>query len=185
MATKGKRGASSKLLTRLQLAKELNYNPRTIQKFEEEGLRVAVRGRGGRPSQYDKAEVQKWIAARNKKAEKAAAGNGKLNLFEERAEKERWQGLLSQQTYLTRQRELLPRIEVEKAWAAEVTGVRTKLLAWATTLADRVHRVSTLEGLAGVERVLQDAVRDVLVELSNPQESEPPAKSRKRKSRAA
>lgn len=143
---------------------------------------VAQRGRGGRPSQYDEAEVRKWLDARNKKSE---AGNGKLNLFEERAEKERWQGLLAQQTYLTRQRELLPAREVEKAWAAEVTAVRTKLLSWATTLADQVHRVSTLEGLPGVERVLQDAVRDVLLELSNSQESQPPAKARKRKGRAA
>lgn len=181
MSTKRKRGANPRLLTRPELAHALNLNPRTIQKLQEEGLPVEVPGNGGRPSQYNESNVRKWLEARNKKE----SGNGKLNLFEERAEKERWQGLLAQQTYLTRQRELLPAREVEKAWAAEVTAVRAKLLAWATTLADKVHRTSTLEGLPGVERVLQEEVRNVLLELAEPPKEQTDTRKSKRRKRAA
>lgn len=176
-----KRGASSKLRTRLELARALNYNPRTLQKFEEEGMPVEVRGRGGRPSQYDENKVRQWIAARQKQS----GDGGKLNLFEERAEKEKWQGLLAQQTYLTRQRELLPRLEVEKAWNAQVVAMRTRMLAWPTTIADHIGRAHTLDGVPGIERVLQEAVHDVLLELATPKGSETPVKPRRRKTNAA
>lgn len=182
MVTKAQRGTNRKLLTRKQLAKALNYNERTIAKLQDEGMPVAVRGRGGAPSQFDEAEVRKFLRER---ADKKPADQGNKSFFAERAEKERWQGLLAKQQYLTRQRELLPRQEVERAWGAEVTAVRTKLLSWSTTIADQVHRVSTLEGLPGVERVLNDAVRDVLRELASPPEAEkPPKKGRRRKDRA-
>ena len=164
MTKKPKRGTHPKLLTRQQLARELNYDPRTIQRLQEEGMPIAVPGIGGRPSQYDVRAVRKWLDARNKKA--ASTPGGKLSYFQERAEKERWQGLLAQQTYLTRQRELLPAREVEKVWAAEVTAVRTRLLSWPTTIADKLHRAGTMDGLAGLERVLQEEVHAVLTELS-------------------
>jgi len=58
---------------------------------------------------------------------------------------------------------------VEKTWAAEVAAVRTKLLSWSTTLADKLHRVATTAGVPGIERVLEEATRDVLRELADPE----------------
>lgn len=130
---------------------------------------IAERGRRGRPSLYREVEVRAWRKAR----EKAAQQGGRLDMIQERARKEKWQGLLAEQQYLLREQELLPREEIEKVWAAEVSATRAALLSWSTTLADKVHRVSTLEGLPGVERVLQEAVRDVLREFSDPHRSLP------------
>jgi len=60
-----------------------------------------------------------------------------------------------------------------RAWAAEVAGVRAKLLSLPTTYSDRLHRASTLEGVPGTERVLRDAVYDVLRQLAGTSKAEP------------
>lgn len=63
-------------------------------------------------------------------------------------------------------RTLLPAAEVEQAWADEVMAVKTRLLSWQTILADRLHRAAVLDGVTGVDRVLKDAVRELLLELA-------------------
>jgi len=170
-----------KTLTRMELAKALECNPRTIAKWQEEGLPVATRGRGGRASRYDETLVRAWLAARDE----ASRQEGALDLATERARKEHWQGLLAEQLHKARERELLPRVDVEKAWGSEVAAVRTKLLAWKTTLADRVCRAATLGGEAAVERVLEEAVREVLRELSGDAAATQAPSKRRRKARVA
>jgi hypothetical protein len=173
-----KRGSKSKreperklkLVTRRQLADALGCDPRTIAKWQDEGMPVAVKGRGGRPSRYDQRSCIAW----KKQREVAATQPGHLDLLMERARKERAQAALAEQTFSMRMRDLLPRDEVEKAWAWEVGAVRTLLLTWKTTIADKLHRASALEGLPGVERVLDEAVRDVLNELADPNRPLPP-----------
>jgi hypothetical protein len=91
-----------------------------------------------------------------------------FDVAKEKARREHSQALLHEQLHATRARDLLPREEVERIWTAEIAAVRAKLLAWPMTLADQVHRVAVLEGLPGVERVLQEAVRQVLRELAEP-----------------
>lgn len=157
------------LLTRRQLAAVADLpgqdgpvHMQTVTKWERDGLPIAKRGRKGKPSLYSEADVRAWLAVREEVAE---SGNA-LDLAQERARKEHWQALLAEQLHKTRERDLLPRADVEKAWTAEVAAVRTKLLAWATTLADRVTRAATLEAEPGVERVLGEAVREVLRELA-------------------
>jgi len=171
----------AKTLTRVELARALGCNPRTIPKWQEEGLPVALRGRGGRPSRYDETEVRAWLGARAE----VAKGEGSLDWSQERARKEHWQALLAEQLHKARERELLPRTEVEKAWGGEVAAVRAKLLAWRTTLSDRITRAATLEGERGVERVLDEAVREVLGELAGGGDEPAAAKRRTRKMRAA
>jgi phage terminase Nu1 subunit (DNA packaging protein) len=143
----------------------LGRDGRTISKWLEEGLPLAKRGRGGRPSLYDEAKCRRWIASR----EKQTATPGVVDLARERARKERAQAVLAEQTFQARSRELLPRAEVEKMWAAEVAAVRTKLLALPTVLADQLHRAAVLEGVDGVEARLQTAILDVLTELATSQ----------------
>ena len=150
------------LLTRRALAERLGVHMQTVTKWERDGLPTAKRGAKGRPSLYDETEVRAWRQAR----EEAAKSSGIVDVAQERARKERAQAILAEQTYAIRSREFLPKHEIERAWAAETTAIRTHLLAWSTTLADRVYRAATLEGLGGVERVLHDATREVLRELA-------------------
>lgn len=156
-------------LTRRELAGVLGVHMQTVTKWERDGMPIAERGRKGKPSTYSEPAVRAWLQQREEAARAAAAGDGPiLDLAQERARKERWQGLLAEQTFKAREKELLPRVEVEKLWSAEVAAVRAKLLALPTTLADRLHRAATLEGVLGVERILHEAVRETLRELADP-----------------
>lgn len=164
-------------LTRLQLAKAMGCNGRTIAKWLEEGMPVEERGRGGRASRYDERKVRAWVAAREK-------AGGMSEVARERARKERAQAVLAEQLAASRSQDLLPRVDVERVWAAEVAAVRAKLLSWPATLADRLTRVASLEGEVGVERVLDEAVRDALRELAGGGDQVAPA-GKRRKGRAA
>lgn len=158
------------LLTRRVLAAVLGVHMQTVFKWERDGLPLAVRGRKGKPSKYREADARAWIQAR----EDAAKKSGTVDVAQERARKERAQAVLAEQTYEARARELLPRVEVQKAWEAEVVAVRNKLFAWSATIADKLFRVATLEGLPGVENVLNEEIREVLRQLSGG-EDDPPA----------
>ena len=151
-------------VTRRELAGILSVHPMTITKWEREGLPIAKRGRRGKASLYVETDVRAWLSARE---EAAKAPGAPMDLAQERARKERWQGLLSEQTYLLRQKDLLPADDVAKAWAAENAAVRTIILASYTMHADRVHRAATLEGVAGVERCLKAIAYEVLRELAD------------------
>ncbi len=167
----GNSTAAELLLTRRELAARLHVHMQTISKWEQDGMPIAERGRRGRASRYQQSEIQRWLTHR----EQAAQKSGLFDVAQERARKERAQAALAEQSYQTRERELLPRSEVEKVWSAEIAAVRTKLLAIPIAFADRVHRASTLDGLVGVERALKDAVYDALRELANPdREPTPP-----------
>ena len=148
-------------LTRRALAAKHGVHMSAVTKWEHDGLPVAQRGGKGRPSLYDPRAVAAWLQAR----EEASKTGGHADLAQERARKERAQAILAEQTFAIRSGDYVPRRDVERAWAAEVAAIRTHLLAWPTTLADRVFRVATLEGLPGVERVLYEATREVLREL--------------------
>lgn len=158
----GKKGEAPHL-TRRELAERLEVHMQTVTKWERDGMPIAVRGAKGRASYYDEAEVRAWRQLRD---ESARGAGGATDLQADRARKERAQAALAEQAYQIRMRDLLPREEVEQAWAAEVAAVRARLLALPTTLADRVHRAATTEGVSGVEQVLADAVRDALRELA-------------------
>jgi phage terminase Nu1 subunit (DNA packaging protein) len=161
---KPKRGARARLSTRRDVAQALGVHMDSISKWERQGLPIVKRGGRGRPSKYDLEAVRAWLAARDQAARKAA--DGPLDPVQERAARDHWQAELAEQTHQIRQKTLLPADEVSRAWAAEIAGVRAKLLALPTTFADRIHRAATLHGLAGVEKTLQAAVYDVLRQLA-------------------
>ena len=151
------------LVTRRELAERCAVHMQTVTKWEHDGCPIVTRGRKGKPSLYREADVRLWLASREAAASPAQGG---LDVAQERARKDRAQAVLAEQMYATRERELLPRTEVERLWVAEQSAIRTKLLAIPTAYADRVHRAGTLGGVAGVERELHDAVYDVLRELA-------------------
>ena len=148
------------LVTRRELASRLSCDPRTVAKWLEEGLPVAKRGRGGRPSLYDEAAARAWLQAREEAAQQTP------DLLVSRARKELAQAIEAEQRVAIRAGKLIAIEEVDRVWSMQVAAVRAQLLALPTSLADRLHRVAALEGAAGVEQVLLDAVHHALRDLA-------------------
>jgi phage terminase Nu1 subunit (DNA packaging protein) len=146
----------------------------TVTKWERSGMPVAERGRKGKPSRYSEVDVRAWLQAR----EAAVTAGTVIDVINARARKELAQARLAEQKHETLSRVLLPRAEVERVWAMEVAAVRQKLLSLPTTVADRILRAATLDGLAGVERVLDEVVKDTLRELSGVKTAEQPKKKK-------
>lgn len=163
------------LVNRRKLASILNVHMQTIMNWEQSGMPVSEPGRRGIPSLYSEADVQKWLADR----EKTARENGMLDVAQERARKERAQAILAEQTVAIRARDLVPADQAVKAWAAEVSAVRAKLLSWPATISDSIFRAATLNKLEGVERVIKDAVEELLLELSKPKRVKTPRQRKK------
>lgn len=162
--TDGQCPVPAELVTRSALARLLGCSVRQVSQLESEGVIVAqLRGKAGRASLYaPDVVVPAYMAYNSGKNDGDPA-----EALRARTRKDRAQAVLAEQTFQLRAKELLPRADVEKAWGAEVSAVRTKLLSWPTTIADRVFRAGTLNGIAGVERVLREAAHDVLRELSD------------------
>ena len=155
-------------LTRLELAAELGHSVRTIGKWEREGLPVLARGRGGQPSTYSQADVRRWLEARRRRLR-----SDQEALTAARTRRELAMARLGEQQHAVRSGKLLPIEDVDRLWSGQVAAIRARLLAIPIALADRVHRIAAIEGPAGVERVLQDAVYEALRELA---EGNAPAK---------
>lgn len=177
------------LLTRLEVAYRLGVNPQTVTKWIEEGLPVAERGKGRRPSRYEESSVRRWVAAREKAIEgqrpggRAPGGDGDApNLIASRARKELAQAIEAEQRVALRAGKLIPVEEVDKLWSGQVAAVRARLLSWPTALSDRLHRVAVTEGPAGVERVLFELTHDALRELAG---GTPPSSPKRRPRRRA
>ena len=152
------------LLTRKELAVLLEKNLRTIAKWKDEGLPVAKRGRGGRPSLYDEAEVRAWVQVREENARQAGTADPAL----ERALKDRAQRALAEQLFQIRARTLLPADEVERALAAKIAGARALILTSYTSAADRIFSAAhNGGGVSMVERELKALANEVLQELAD------------------
>jgi phage terminase Nu1 subunit (DNA packaging protein) len=175
-----KRKDTRRLVTGKELAVELGVNPRTVSKFMDDGMPVAVRGRGGRPNRYDADACLAWDAAR-----KEIDDGGHIDLLKERALKEKWQAKLAQQLYEVREGKLLEADAVARTWSVEYGAIKTILLSSYTTSADRVLRAATLEGLPGVERELKTIAVAALREISSPDRGGEPPKRKRTRKRAA
>jgi phage terminase Nu1 subunit (DNA packaging protein) len=150
------------MLTRRDLATALGVHMQTVTKWERDGMPIARKGARGKPSRYDRSAVEAWLHARDNARQTSDVASLEL----ERSRRERAQALLALQTYQMRAKELLPRAEVDRVWSQHVSAVRAKLLSLPVTLADRVHHAAKMDGVASVERILNEAVRDVLRELA-------------------
>lgn len=160
----------SEFLTGEELAEKMSVSPGTIRSWARRGMPVAQRGRRGdkrKPNRYRLEDVQAW---------RTESKRGTLDVNQARARRERAQAILAEQTVAIRARDLVPREQVEKAWAVEIMAVRTKLLSWPATISDKIYREATLKGLQGVQQVIKEAVDELLLELST---SKPKAKPRR------
>lgn len=173
----GKAQQQEPLLGRKELAALLGVHAQTVVKWMADGCPVAEPGRAGVAHKYRESEVRAWLQLREDSAERG----GTVDLAKARAEREHWQAKLNEQKYKQLQRELLPAEEVEAAWRAEVTAIRAQLLAIPITVADRIHRAAVLEGVTGVERVLDEVIRKALAELADPERKDGPRKRPRRR----
>ncbi|HRU09763.1 MAG TPA: terminase small subunit [Thermoanaerobaculia bacterium] len=148
------------LLTRRDLAAAFGVHMLTVTKWERDGMPIAKRGARGRPSLYDEAACRTWKILRDEAATKTSS------LEQARIQKELSQAELNRQTAEIRAGNLLQRDDVERVWSQHVAAVRRKLLHLPVTLADRLHRIATLEGPSAVEAQLLEAVEDALNELA-------------------
>jgi phage terminase Nu1 subunit (DNA packaging protein) len=150
-----------RLLRRRELARIFGVHVDTIAKWERSGLPVAHLGGHGRPSLFRESECRAWVAARRQ-----AASQTGLDIAQERARKERWLGLLAEQAYRARARELLPAADVERVWSVEMAYVRRAVVAAYTRAGERVFRASVQKGVTGVEHELKAVAYALLTELA-------------------
>ncbi len=169
-----------KLQNRRELALALKKHPQSVTKWAAAGMPVAEPGRKGKPSLYSLTKVRAWLKAREETAKKA----GPLDPLQERAQKDKMQAALVEQTLRVRAGKLLPADEVERVWAKEITGVKSIVLAWPQTSTAKVHRAAIQDGEAGVERALHDLGRDLLRELADPERKVKQLRERRRSKKA-
>jgi hypothetical protein len=165
-ADTGSREARSRnragFLTRRQLAARFGVHPITVSKWQLDGCPVAAPGGRGVPTLFSLVRVQSW-----REAKARAKQTGPMVSLELAGTRQAEQdALLKEQLRLARARELLPRSEVEKRWAHEVSAVRTYLLSAPVAWSDRIHRAAIKGGQPSVEAEVTAMIRQALEELS-------------------
>lgn len=118
-------------------------------------------GAGRKAARYSRPAVEVYAAALREQRP--------LDPQQERARRDAAAADLAELKVKTARRDYLPREEVERQLAGEWGAVKSILLSWSTTLVDKLHRAKTVEGITGLERTVDSAVREVLTELSDPE----------------
>lgn len=165
-------GASKNLtFTRPQLATIFGKNPRTIAKWLDEGMPVASKGRGGRPSLYNLPKCVQWVIEQRVQA---LGGSGaELSPQTERA-------LLDRK----RREELEIKIQVRRGQLVEVDAVRLEYADLATAVKQRLRAipdavadqvtVASHGGPAAVKALLLARIDEALRELARGDDLYPP-----------
>lgn len=150
---------SKKLLVRRELAKALGCDQRTVAKFQDEGMPVAVRGRGGRPSKFNAAACVAWKTKRDT----SSSDTGAPAFMVARTRKELAQALEAEQRIATKGKYLVDAREVEARIADDISKARTKLLGLPRKARALLPHLTQADVLA-----LDDLVRQALEELAGP-----------------
>ena len=137
------------LVTRAQLAAELDVQPNRINKWAADGMPIAVRGSRGHSAYYDPVAVRKWRAARERPDQ-----DENKSLGASRARLATAQALKWERENRKRAGELLERAEVVDAGQAVLSALKAKLLG--------LPRVAVLRGIVPQEK--EPALREIVVE---------------------
>lgn len=152
--SKGKKPDAG-LVTRRQLAEELNVHPITVTKWERAGLPIAEQGRRGKPSMYRRADVDAWLAKRE--TDQTAEH---VDLARERALLAQKQRERIEIEIAVNRGELVHRDQVVREGQAHVKGWTAKIRSLARRAAQagiiQPEQVAGLEGLC----------REILTEIS-------------------
>lgn len=146
------------LLNKQELLEILNISRSSLNNYIAEGLPVAIRGKQGRASQYKLEDVQAWLASKNKQSPEATEDMTAARLRKLQAE-----ASLAELELQKERGELIEIAEVAKQLADAFARVRAKLLTIPTKTSGLVY---ASDSQREVQKLLDDAVREVLEELS-------------------
>lgn len=147
---------NAELLNKQELIEALDISLSSLNNYIQAGMPVAVRGKQGKPNLYDLGAVQQWIAD-NVKGDTEDINAAKLRKLQAEAS-------LAELELQRERSELVEIEEVAKQVADAFARVRAKLLSLPTKTSGLVYGLQTQRE---VQTVLDDAVREILLELSN------------------
>lgn len=116
--------ASADLLTAREIAGAFGCNIRTIAKWTDEGMPVAERGKGGRPSLFNLKDAEHWKSSRDF----VPADGVSAQPLAARMRKENAQAAEAEQRVAMRAGELVNAKDIEQRIAHDYARCRTKLL---------------------------------------------------------
>src|SRR5438067_2184173 len=154
---------TGKIVNRAELAGILARSPPAIDTMVRSGCPQISRGGSGTESEFNTAEVIKWLLARERDAvraefdpEKAGANEGKRRFTAAAAE-------LKELQLAEKRGELVSITAVTAKWIDECVAVRSRLLA----IPDRVApKIVGMSDPAAIEAALRDEVIAALSELT-------------------
>jgi len=153
-----------RLVTRVQLAQILQKDARTIARWLEDGLPVAVKGRGGRPSKYDLADCVPWVIERELQIRSADTG-GTESPLSPQAERAKLDHARRQELELklrVRNGELVEVESIQAEYADIAVAVKSRLRAIPDAVADQIAG----RPAAAIKALLSSKIDDALHELA-------------------
>jgi phage terminase Nu1 subunit (DNA packaging protein) len=152
------------LVSRFQVAECLGAGPTSVSRWEREGLPVAARGAGGRPSKYSLPDVIRWYVAHERARYEQHADA--QNLDAERARLAKVQARKAELDVRQREGELVTVGEVAAVVTEILATVRARLLAMPGALAAPLEAAGREGGPRAVEAILRDRITGALRELA-------------------
>ena len=162
-------------ITRPQLALAFGKDARTIAKWLEEGLPVARRGKGGRPSLYHVRDCVTWVLARelHARAPQQVGDATGLQPQLEHALLERRKREEIELKLQVRRGELVEIAAVRAEYADIATTVKARLRAIPTAVADQMIAAAAV-GPVAVRQLLAARIDQALRELARTVDLTPP-----------
>jgi len=155
-----KRTVDLALFTRPQLAKIFQKDARTIARWIDDGLPVAVKGRGGRPSRYNLPDCVRWVLDRELQARSETGTDLSPQLERARLDQRRREEL--ELRIRVRKGELVEVEAVQAEYADLAVVVKARLRAIPDAVADQL----TGQSPAAVKALLLTRIDDALRELA-------------------
>lgn len=152
------------LVSRIQIADVFAVNPRTIDKFTDEGMPVSERGKGGKASTYDVKACVQWYVTRERAA---LVGDGEgLSPQHQRALLDRKRTEDLDLRLRVRRGELVSVEEAAQDFHEFSSTIRARFRRVPDAVADRVV-VASVNGPHAVKSLLLMEIDEALRELSN------------------
>jgi len=153
--------ADVSLVTRVQLARIMGKDRRTIAKWLDDGMPCAVKGRGGLPSRYSLPACVQWYIARELQAN-GASGGGELSPAESMARLNRKRTEELELRLQVRRGQLVEASAVVHEYADLANAVKARIRAVPDAVADQIAGLTPQE----IKRVLLAKLDDALRELA-------------------
>lgn len=145
------------LMTKKQICELFNLSPKTIEKYQREGLPVERKSGRGIPSLYDATKVHKWLMERQ-----ADISGPETN---ERKRLDKLRGDKIDLEIKLKNGELILSEDAVRIWGTIVQKIKARLMAIPTKAAPLILGVKSI---AEGKDILQRLINETLKDLSNP-----------------